>query len=301
MLTNLSTTAWAPFGLTKCFDLAMQYRGTNEWVTTKPEQKTYFDLLFKQIQKLLSLIPEDQLRSCVADNAEEINVFLRRYGTGEIQLSHWDDPDTMGFAAITHIPMPWLQPGEEDTIKTLDGKSYTAVKMKQNIQFFKTPKVKTIVAIKGEDQHYICMTPYQEIFRSKIQTGMSLVQLCRELSRASTPITTDYDAVKFPMISMKFKPDLSWVKGLNHCNRTTNVSSFIVQAIQLIMFQMNHLGAVFHDEVAMTDCLNCIDRDNEYILDKPFLCWMGRGGLDAYPLFAAVLTEDCWKDPGTIL
>jgi len=103
----------------------------------------------------------------------------------------------------------------------------------------------------------------------------------------------NYSGASFPMIDLDVKPDISWIKGLR-----IGVDYWVDQAIQQTKFRMNEFGARAQSAVGMT--LRCKGAGpGPHVIDRPFLLWIQRDGMQ-FPLFAAVLCEDSWKEPAKL-
>ena len=75
--------------------------------------------------------------------------------------------------------------------------------------------------------------------------------------------------------------------------------AFISQSLMYVLFKMNEKGA--RAEVAFTaSVLRSMSMPApDHIIDQPFLVWFERPDL-ALPLFGAYITEEDWKNPGSL-
>ena len=105
------------------------------------------------------------------------------------------------------------------------------------------------------------------------------------------------DGVIFPMVDYNRQVDISWIKGME--TGTKDDDYFIAQALQQTMFRMNEKGARARSAVAMMLCRKCASPDDWIKIDKPFILWIERPGVDI-PLFIGVFAEDVWKTPAEL-
>ena len=79
-----------------------------------------------------------------------------------------------------------------------------------------------------------------------------------------------------------------------------NMPADIIQAIQQIKIKMNEKGARFQSATAMAVTLKCVMvPKQDLIIREPFLVWVGRYELEK-PIMAAFITEESWKNPGSL-
>jgi len=100
----------------------------------------------------------------------------------------------------------------------------------------------------------------------------------------------NYEGASFPMIDLDEKPDIDWILGMH-----ISQDYYIEQAKQQTKFRMNEKGARVQSAVGMTFLCKSAG-PAPHIIDRPFLLWIKRDGLD-FPLFAGLFAEDCWKEP----
>jgi hypothetical protein len=110
-----------------------------------------------------------------------------------------------------------------------------------------------------------------------------------------------YKGCVVPMVDYDKTPDISWL-----CNifETTHPDMyFIEQVVQQTRFRMNQFGLRDESATAMfmgaSGCLVGEDVRIDYIVDRPFLLSIHRGGLDA-PIFVGHFFPDSWNDPGDL-
>ena len=92
--------------------------------------------------------------------------------------------------------------------------------------------------------------------------------------------------------------DISWLQGLNTTDQK-NLPWNISQAMQQTKFKMNCQGARVKSAVAIAVRMCASVMPNIYTIDKPFLLWIEREGLDI-PIMYAYLDKDTWKNPWSL-
>lgn len=295
--SQVKTLTWAPFGLSACLTEAEKVFQSADW-RPREHQRIFMDEVFGPAKGGLGQIPADLLRCISADTAEAINEFLRKYGSGKIQLQPFQDANSVGFAAVTNIGVEWAVPGKRTQIERESGEHFAAAKLKRGLCFQRAPGAETMVRIACKDgEYYAYLVPIQPDHAESTGDVVSLVRLCRSLGNSAVSMRSEHEGVVFPMIDLEHQPNLSWLLDLELPTPTRPQPMFVRQAVQLIGFKMNHLGARFRDEVAVEMAMRGL-APPPLVIDKPFLFWISKNGLDGMPLFAAVLAEEVWKDPG---
>jgi len=293
------TLAWAPFGLTACMTLAEEQLGGSKWVP-REDQRPFVDDVFPSARSVLGRVPRTWIRSLASTDAAAINAFLRKYGSGHVQLEPFADPGALLFAAVTRVQARWAVSGTRSTLCVPDGRSFVAAKLDHAFTLLSTSGIETLVKLECDERCSAYLVPWQPEFRELIRDEVSLVRTCRKLQADLRPTRPRWGSVLFPMVEMQFRPDLRWLRGLSLKRRLLRSPLVVSNAVQELGFRMNHIGASFRDEVVAV-CLGTPGDLPPFVIDRPFLLWIAHERLDGMPLFAAVLSEDAWKDPGDAL
>ncbi len=171
------------------------------------------------------------------------------------------------------------------------------------------PEPVVIVNAKNNDRVYMTIA-------KKPLAGFDLLNAVIDISsQTKTGTTMDCDEIKFPMVTLDDKPDISWLLELgkealptpqlttvlnNHPEIPRPPIMVITEALQQTKFQMNEIGAAAQSAVALTfDLVGAAVDDqipSRYTLDKPFYLWIERPGVNI-PVFAAYIDEQDWKKP----
>lgn len=240
----------------------------------------------------------------ISDNAEKINIFLEKKGFS-IRLQPFP-PLTLGFASILDLIVEWLYPGEKIKIDAKNGKRYDGVRIKkEGVSFFesKVQGYRHVVArirTKSGDVVFITVpkSPLEEL---------DLIEMAESISNNMDILPDMYDGVRFPMVNLDIINDIEWLKGMSTIN-ARNIPAEITQAVQQIKIKINEKGARFQSATAIAVTLKCVMIPKlDLIIREPFLVWVERhetsdARLDLKkPLMAAFVTEESWKNPGSLV
>lgn len=185
------------------------------------------------------------------------------------------------------ITVSWKKKGEKDYIPNgKKEKGYKAVKMKSEGFTFgyakghKEPvfKLKT----KTGDRCYLTETPVPT-------DEFDMLTMAKSYSRFKE--SYDFNVLVFPCVQMAVKEKIAWmlkliVKDKNDTYRCT-------KAEQHNKLTMDEVGAKVKSETFM-GFTKGIRRDHTYKIDKPFLVWFKRPGMER-PYFVAYVTKNFWK------
>jgi hypothetical protein len=251
------------------------YRGVN------PEQKRFLTV-YKTIYGSLEGMKD--LSSEASRDYQVINAFLESNGL-DIRLEEFDE-SSFGVASVLDLMVDWRIPGERVKMKAADGNTYDSVKI-THATLYKVPGEKEQVVrldTKSDDVVYLMMTEPLK--------GLDIYERAHDLSAKKRPHTSM--EVRFPMVDLDIKPDISWILEMN----TDDISgqyTYVSQAVQQVKLKVNELGAHLKEGTAMA--MRCLGVSDRYTVDRPFLIWFEKPGL-SYPLFAGFIGTDSWKDPG---
>jgi hypothetical protein len=164
----------------------------------------------------------------------------------------------------------------------------------EGAMFYKVPEhPHPIVALQTKTGDVVYMT----MLDSEPADEFDLIDQVEGLSHAMYP-TYEYGGVIFPMVDLDQKVDISWLIGLT----TTGVDgrlATVEQALQQNILKMNEVGARAKSAVAFTLTLGIHMPEPDLVINGPFLVWFERSHL-AKPLFAGYITQEHWKNPGSL-
>lgn len=266
------------------------------WIVSNKQQKTLVDHYLVPEPNLTLLSPHE-LSSIASMDVNKLNAFLQDHGF-TIKLDPFSPPD-FGVVSILDIVLEWAHKGKASTIM-VDTTSYQAVHMKKaedadkRFGLFVTKEhQEPIIQIPAKNGDMVFMTIAEQPIK-----GFALINKIHELStRRRVYVHDNYDAIKFPMIDLDQKMELTWLKGLKKPDRSGTMA-VVTQALQQTRFQMNEEGAAAQSAVAIAFTRTAL-RESMYTIDKPFYLWIMRPGL-SIPLFAAYLDPADWKKPARL-
>jgi hypothetical protein len=273
----------------------------------KAEETMCLRKSWKSANKSQARFLEDFLKVCrkddvkeiefeVSNRAEIINEFLQRKGFS-IRLQPFPD-NTVGFASVLDLIVEWLHIGEKVIIDAKNGGRYNGVRIKKDgVSFYESMirGYKHIVAcIMTKSGDTVSITVPNEPLK-----GLDLVEMADDIFRNMDVLPGVYDGLRFPMVDLDITNDVGWLKGMSTTNGMS-VPAEVTQVVQQIKIKMNEKGARFQSATAMGITLRCATvPPQDLIIREPFLVWVGRFELEK-PLMAAFVTEESWKNPGSL-
>lgn len=108
------------------------------------------------------------------------------------------------------------------------------------------------------------------------------IPLIDRLTKVKTP-SSEWNGVSFPVVDFFTEETLSILVGLKY--KSSYHEKTIEKAVSYCKFSLSP-----NNKHGMYDTVSGVN----YIIDRPFLLWIEKGGL-TIPLFAAVFCEDKWK------
>ena len=239
----------------------------------------------------------EEIELQVSDDAEKINTFLEKKGFS-IRLQPFP-PNTLGFASILDLIVEWLYPGEKIKIDAKNGGKYDGVRIKkEGVSFYESTVngYKHIIAcVRTKSGDMVFITVPKEPLE-----GLGLVEMADTISRNMDIMPYTYDGLRFPMVDLDITNDMGWLKGMSTKN-VIGMPADITQAIQQIKIKMNEKGARFQSATAVAMTMRSIMvPKQDLIIREPFLVWVSRHNLEK-PLMAAFVTEESWKNPGSLI
>ena len=264
----------------------------NDWKSKNKIQKRFLKNFLDICRG--NKIPEIEIE--VSSEADKINSFLEKKGFS-IRLQPFP-PYTLGFASILDLIVEWLQLGEKVKIDAKKGGIYDGVRIKKDGVYFYESILNdyrhTIACLKTKSGDLVFITVLKEPLE-----GLDLITMAETLSNNKDILPGAYEAVRFPMVDLDITNDIGWLKGMSTTN-VINIPAEITQAIQQIKIKMNEKGARFQSATAIAVTLKCVMiPKQDLIIREPFLVWVERHNLEK-PLMAAFITEESWKNPGSL-
>jgi hypothetical protein len=259
--------------------------------TPMNEEQYQFLKRFLEAKSVVDALGDNLKRKADRD-VNVINSWLKEHGF-DIQLRS-EQGRAFAVASILDVLVEWVKEGEITTIYNDKGK-FPAVKLKaeDNVVRFidKTIHPFPIAGIDTKSRDRVRMSVLDFIPGDTFAITDKVEQL-RKVTVGKN--MGSCDGVIFPMVDYNRQVDISWICGM----ATGPIDSwFISQAFQQTMFRMNEKGAHAKSAVAMTLRCKCAATADHWIrIDKPFILWIERPGVDM-PLFAGVFAEDVWKKP----
>lgn len=284
------------YPIVSAVDGADEMLGLNrEWKAINPIQGIFLTDIFAPCKSEVGKIPEISRK--VSEDFNLLNAFLREHGF-DIQLQPFDKSRSeFGVVSILKLIVKWLEKGVIARITTPHGEfpAVCLTKKKHKVLILKTAEYPNPVAkISTQSGDVVFMT-----VADRSLEGFDLVAKVEKLS-SNLAQDPSFDRVRFPMVDLNHKVDISWLKGMPTTDEK-GLPWFIAQALQQTKLQMNEVGAKVESAVAISVLRGCIEMPKEeLIIDKPFFMWITRKGLSK-PLFAGYVASDCWKDPGRSL
>lgn len=259
-------------------------KGIPSELSPKTDEQREFLEMFKDLLGKLPKIPELESRS--DDNEKVVNSWLSERGF-DIQLPPPTDEKGFAVASILDVLLKWLNEGKRTNVTGKDSKDYTGVRLDDGVVISHMAAIHPypVVRIATQSGDTICMSMVDSIPENA--NGLFLKVADLEMVKAASH---GYKGVVFPMVDLDVKPDISWICGMG-----VGSGFFIDKALQQTKFRMNELGARVQSSAAMTMSRG-ISMIGPHTIDRPFLVWIKRDGLE-FPLFAALLCEDVWKEP----
>lgn len=264
----------------------------------KNAQKYFLETLYPHAASL-DRFREEELSSCVSDDVETVNEYLRTHEFS-IQLSQ-GMKDSVYLACKFKVDFAWgFEEAKKTTLKRENEETeYPAVSINDS-DFFQAFTVnddhhEDIFKIPGKQ-------PGEFLYITQAPTGFKPNDSYADLHimNAVTKISqqlknpdqhkkiTCIQSVMFPMVDLDDETTLPWMLNMR------SEQWFIAEAKQQTKFQLNEKGASVFSGFAATKTYRC--KKEDAVIDKPFLVWIERDGVEL-PIFAAYCDESCWKEP----
>lgn len=276
------STGFSPTTAAKALSEVTRILGDDagDWSGDTADHKHWLGIMVKYLS-VVSAIPE--LKGFASTDFSAVNTWLRSNGF-DIQLDPSTDPDDFAVASVSDITVEWQTAGTSFAYDNHAGFYLTSgVRIGQNPSM---PHPHIQLRTKSGD--------IVNIFESE-ESPSDWSDLLQQVSTArrlgETVGYTDYQGVVAPMVKLDLQPDISWMEGLSIGGY------FIAQALQQVIFGMNHLGARAKEASAFGMMRGAAT--GPYTVRHPFLLWIDRPGL-VVPVFQAHITQEHWIDPGNL-
>lgn len=224
--------------------------------------------------------------SAIADaNITVVNAKLKEWRF-DIQLAELPGVDALALAARNVVSVRWQEPGQ---VAPYDG--HAGFSLAAGVSVVEDDKLPSPqVRIRTAAGDTVCIQECAE--PGSWDELLAKVAYVAEVGRAAGRSITGA-VVKAPMVKLDVQPDVSWLCGLRLGG------FFVAQALQQIIFGMNHLGVEAREATAMTMLRGLAPKPLVFTITKPFLIWIERDGLKV-PVLQAYIGRECWQDPGDL-
>ncbi len=254
------------------------------------DRQTAFLVMFEQARRELGQLPIESIAEI--GNEAPVNEFLGKKGVdirlGKIVFPH------IASAAVLDCLMTWAVPGTKCKLRPAgSGTFYPAASIKGGCMVYKV-RGHIVVCIRttGADKVYLTCP------NGAPASSHELYEIGRTLANSENHgEPSDFSGVQFPMVNLKYRPDISYLLGLTCPDTKLGVPGVIEQALQEVSIRMNHLGARVKDAAAFESRMLCAE--DPYVIDRPFVATFHRDNL-VLPYMVAYCDTDCWADPGDL-
>lgn len=287
--TNMNTSTLCVLPILSCLVSAQQHLDgkniTAKFEGVTDQQHEFLD----SFQDLMDSVSDiDELESVADDDYEAVNAWLQERDFG-IQLPPTSDSNVFAVASVLNVLLKWLHKGTLTSITGTDNTTYIGAHVKSGVVVSHAPALHPhpVVRVSTQSGDTVCMSMIDDA--PKGFEGLFLKAADLERIKATSH---SYKGVCFPMIDLDMHPDISWIEGMQ-----VGGDYSIACAVQQTRFRMNEEGAKTESVAATTNCLGAVARP--HIIDQPFLLWIQRDGMQ-FPIFAALLCEDVWREPASL-
>lgn len=275
-----------------CFRAVKDWlNGEVDWTPTTELQTQFLEHFIEHVERVDTL--GASLRRKAAQNAEEINIWLKKNGF-DIQISPLKEFRDFAVASILDVLVEWLTKGDAVDIANAKG-TFEGVRLKQGVCAFQDTETHghPVVKIRTKTDDVLCMSICERLPDDEFAIHWKV----QHLQSIKKPY--DCEGVIFPMVHYDRQVDISWLKKL----RTGPGGEYweIAEALQQTKFRMNEFGARAESAAAMGMEYRLMDISKPWVvIDEPFVLWIERPGI-SMPLFSGTFAEDVWKNPFSIV
>lgn len=270
-----------------CLSSAVEYvekKGRSSEISPRTGEQAEFLQMFEDLIEEVPNIGE--IESTASEDVRDVNAWLSRKGC-DIRLPECGVGE-LSMASVFETVMTWLSDGKRSLVKGIDGNDHVGVLIKKNVTVAHEAVVhpNPVVRVRAKTGT-VCMSVVDEMPEGFAGLFLKVAQLDSVKSTSH-----HYDGVVFPMVDLDVSPDISFMNGME-----IGPDCFVGNVIQRTRFQMNEKGAMAESGAAGQLYKSVSFRTlKPCVIDRPFLLWIRRDGFE-FPLFAALLCEDVWKEP----
>lgn len=259
----------------------LEAKGRTPEMSPKTEEQAEFLEMFEDLMEQSMNIEE--LESIASEDVEDVNDWLSQKGY-DIRLPK--GKEELSVASVFEALLKWITEGSKTTILGADGSEYMGVLMKNatvahEVAVHKNP----VVRVRAKTGETVCMSIVDDVPEGFAGLFLKVAQLDSVKSTSH-----QHEGATFPMVDLDMRPDISFVNGLE-----VGPEFLVGNAIQQTRFRMNEKGAKV-ESAAAGQLFRSAMIKRPCAIDRPFLLWIRRDGFE-FPLFAALLCEDVWKEP----
>lgn len=286
----LMNKTFVPATLASCLVKFEDFLGPNRrWESVNVDQGTFITL-FDVLRDQLSSFSPEELENAISWDHEELNKFLEDRGfPGKFEPF---DSDTFGAAAVLKVQVEWLARGEQTRI-SYEGNEYSAFSISEGVRILSAPcHDQPIARVETKSGDVVYLTVHDRI------GGFELDRRIREIEQNATPAWGS--ELIAPCVNLEDEPDLSYLIDMGTVSDKVRAGQRVrvSQAFQINRLKMNHLGAKVESGAGMAVSFECV-APPPLMIDKPFIIWFRRPGVDT-PILEAYVDAGDWSDPGDL-
>lgn len=232
----------------------------------------------------------NELRSMASPDVAVVNAFLRREGFN-IQLQP-SSGDALNIASILKIDSSWKFGGRATEIRDQRGTPYPAIEITKGIRFLKTPGGTDIA-----DMVIEIATAREGEFLYIVPSGR--VRGSAMAARQMNTVTTEYTGVRFPMVDLDVREDVSSLIGMPIFDATgKRTIGRIGQALQQTKLALDERGARVESAAAVAVSRG-IQIETIFTINNNFgVCILrNRPENKVEHVITALLPRSVWKRP----
>ena len=265
-----------------------------EWRTTNDLQREFLQKAYPGDRQDRSKLTEKELSFEVSHDADVINAFLASKNF-KIKLDPFQDPTDFGVASVLDVSVEWKVAGKKASF-AINDQQYAAVRMDaDDVGIFEGSHGHPVVRLWTKSADVVTISMVDRVLSGfELKETAASFDACQKRSYA-------FSALKMPMIHIDQEEDISFLKQMNIDGTDGLGEAIIKQAVQQTRFRLNELGARAESAAAVgvMRCTSVQRPKPELVIDRPFVISITRAGMVS-PLFTAYVTEQDWKNPGTL-
>lgn len=280
------------YGPTSCLVAGEVILGDDrQWNTTNGFQASFLELAFGSGRQDVREIPE--IKSKVSWDHDELNAWMKAEGF-DLEFEPFD-ANTFGMVSIFELLAKWLNSGEPEQM-FVDHRVYDAVDLTAGVSFMEAPGHNgLVVCIETQSGHHVFM-----MMADQPEDEMSMFKQIMLIRAGLTSSEQGFAGVRFPMVDMNIKPDISKLKKMWTLTDDGRRGK-IVQALQQVVMQISTEGFYAKTCTAMACGLeSCFSGPPIYEINSSFLVWVEAPTQLSLPLVMAYVTPEHWNDPGRL-